>query len=351
MSRQRTTKKTDMPHRRWFEARATGERAAEVMIYDDIGMWGVRAKDFIDEVKALGDLDKITIGINSYGGEVFDGLAIYNFLNRQKGEVIIRVDGLAASIASVIAMAGDEIIMPENAMMMIHDPSGLVWGNAEDMRGMADVLDKMKGSLVSAYRDKSGMDDDEITQLMRDETWLDAADAKKRGLCDTVAKPVSITNRADLTERFSNVPAALACVDGPRGDPADPPASEDIMADDKKTPPADGVKPAELDADAITAEATAKANAYAGQVIALATMAQRAGYKNALVDAASFVASGKPMAEIQAHFLDKSVPKDREEIDNKVDASQPNKKATAKVPTIDTAKIYADRAAQAAGKV
>ncbi|HWL70421.1 MAG TPA: head maturation protease, ClpP-related [Geminicoccus sp.] len=310
-----------MAKRRWFEARATGERAAEVMIYDDIGMWGLRAKDFIEEVKALGDLDKITVGINSYGGEVFDGLAIYNFLNRQKGEVVIRVDGLAASIASVIAMAGDEIIMPENAMMMIHDPSGLVWGRADDMREMADVLDKMKGSLISAYRDKSGMEDEEIAQLMRNETWLDAADAKKRGLADTISKPVSITNRADLGDRFSNVPAALACVDGPRGESADPPASEDIMADDKKTPPADGAKPADL--DAAIAEATAKANARASQITALATMAHRAGYANAIADATALIASSKDMAEIQAHFLDKSARAEGEEIDNKHDASQP----------------------------
>ena len=151
--------------RSWYEFRAQA-RGAEIVIYDEIGAFGIPAKAFLNELKALGPVAELTVRINSPGGSVFDGVAIYNALKRHEARVTVWIDGIAASIASMIAMAGDEVVMPENAMLMLHDPSGLVMGTAADMRGMAEALDKMKAGMVAAYRDKSGRDDAEIETLM-----------------------------------------------------------------------------------------------------------------------------------------------------------------------------------------
>lgn len=196
----------------WFAMQPTAA-GAEILIFDYIGAWGITAKDFIDELKALGEVADITVRINSYGGEVFDGLAIHNALHRHQAQVTVMVDGIAASIASVIAMAGDLVVMPENAMMMVHDPSGLVIGTADDMRDLADALDKMKASLVSVYRAKTGLDDAEIEQIMADETWLTAAEAVEKGFADEVEGKVEmaamVTAASFDLSKFKNTPDGL----------------------------------------------------------------------------------------------------------------------------------------------
>jgi ATP-dependent Clp protease protease subunit len=138
---------------------------AEIVIYDEIGAFGIPAKALLDELKALGPVAELSVRINSPGGSVFDGVAIYNALKRHQAKVTVWIDGIAASIASMIAMAGDEVVMPENAMLVLHDPSGLVAGTAADMRATADALDKMAAAMVAAYRDKSGAGDTEIEAL------------------------------------------------------------------------------------------------------------------------------------------------------------------------------------------
>ena len=140
---------------------------------------------------------------------MFDGVAIYNALKRHDGRVTVLVDGIAASIASMIAMAGDEVVMPANAMLMLHDPSGVVMGTASDMRSMADALDKMKAGMVGAYRDKSDRDDAEIEALMQAETWLTAEEAIDLGLADRIEEPVRMAAHFDLS-RFQNPPPQLA---------------------------------------------------------------------------------------------------------------------------------------------
>ena len=153
--------------KRWYEFRAQTKGAAEIVIYDEIGAFGIPAKAFLDELKALGPVAELTVRINSPGGSVFDGVAIYNALKRHDAKITVWIDGIAASIASMIAMAGDEVVMPENAMLVLHDPSGLVAGTAADMRAMAEALDKMAAAMVAGYRDKSGAGDAEIAALMR----------------------------------------------------------------------------------------------------------------------------------------------------------------------------------------
>lgn len=191
----------------WYAIRARGT-GAEVAIYDEIGASGVSAKGFLAELGALPAGTPVDLRLNSPGGSVFDAVAIYNALKRHAGTVTVWIDGIAASAASYIAMAGDEIVMPENAFLMIHDPSGLAMGTAGDMRAMAEALDKIAGSLVRGYAAKSGKPDDEIAALMAAETWFDAADAVAAGFADRLADPVRMAARFDIG-RFRNTPPDL----------------------------------------------------------------------------------------------------------------------------------------------
>ena len=191
----------------WYTIRARTS-GTEVLIYDEIGAYGVTAKGFLAELGALPDDAAIDLRLNSPGGSVFDAVAIYNALKRHAGEITVWIDGIAASAASYIAMAGDTIVMPENAFLMIHDPLGLVMGTAEEMRSTAEALDKVKGSLIQGYAAKSGKPDDEIATLMAAETWLDAKDALDLGFIDRIAEPVKLTASFDVA-RFRNAPPDL----------------------------------------------------------------------------------------------------------------------------------------------
>jgi ATP-dependent Clp protease protease subunit len=215
--------------KRWYEFRAQA-KGAEIVIYDEIGAFGVSAKAFLDELKSLGPVAELTVRINSPGGSVFDGVAIYNALKRHDAAITVWIDGIAASIASMIAMAGDEVITPENAMLMLHDPSGLVMGTAADMRAMAEALDKMKAGMVAAYRDKSGRDDAEIESLMAAETWLSAEEALGLGLADRIEQPMKMAAHFDLS-RFRNPPPLLVALT------ATPSPQENDMSDSKKASP------------------------------------------------------------------------------------------------------------------
>lgn len=195
-------------NRTWFKITALADGEARVDIYDEIGAWGIRAVDFIKALKDLGPVARLSVHINSPGGEVFDGLAIYNNLKAHSAEVVVVVDGLAASAASVIAMAGDRVIMPANAMMMIHDPSGLVMGDADDMREMAGILEKISVSLASTYVSKSGMTPEDALKLMSEDTWLTAQEAVELGLADEVTDEIKIAAKFDLS-RYANAPKEL----------------------------------------------------------------------------------------------------------------------------------------------
>src|SRR5690606_37593629 len=134
----------------------------------DISWWGdeVTPKQFKEDLDALGDIDTLNVYINSPGGDVFAGQAIYSMLKRHKATINVYVDGLAASIASLIAMAGDKVIMPANAMMMVHNAWTFAFGNANDFRKLADDMDKIRDSMVVAYESRSALTTDEIIDLL-----------------------------------------------------------------------------------------------------------------------------------------------------------------------------------------
>jgi ATP-dependent protease ClpP protease subunit len=181
--------------RQWFRIEAKAGDAAEVFIYDEIGYWGTSAAEFAQQLAAL-DVKTINLRLNSPGGEVFEGVAIYNALKTHKATVNVSVDGLAASIASVIAMAGDTITVQRGAQMMIHDASGLAYGNAACMTQMADLLDKLSDTIAGFYAARAGGSLTSWRDTMRAETWFSPEEAVAAGLADVAAKDPAPENSA-----------------------------------------------------------------------------------------------------------------------------------------------------------
>lgn len=171
------------------------------------------AAGFRDALKSLGDVKTINLHINSPGGSVFEGIAIYNMLKQSKAHINVYVDGLAASIASVIAMSGDTIFMPSNAMMMIHNPWTFAMGNAQELRKQADDLDRITQSSVQCYLEKAGdkLDQKTLKDLMDDETWLTAQQAVDYGLADEVmgANKAAACVDKQYSKLFKHVPKQL----------------------------------------------------------------------------------------------------------------------------------------------
>lgn len=186
----------------WFRIENKKDDETDVYIYDEIGFWGTTAQDFATALQAV-DAKTINLHLNSPGGEVFDGVAIYNTLLDHKAKVIVYVDGLAASAASFIAQAGDEVIMGKGSTMMIHDASGLAWGNADELRDTAKILDQLSDTIAGLYADRAGGTSEEWRAIMKAEAWYNATEAVEAGLADKVSHTEEIdeepANRWDLT--------------------------------------------------------------------------------------------------------------------------------------------------------
>ena len=225
----RSSRPNGGPARSWYSIRAAANDTAEILIYDEIGYWGVTADDFVRELRSL-DAKNITLRLNSPGGDVFDGLAIYNALRSHPATIVTQIDGIAASMASVIAMAGDTVTAYDASFLMIHNPWGFVIGDYNDMRKMAAALEKTAGVLAHAYASKTGKSDDAMAALMDAETWFTAAEAAEIGLVDTVIEDgesaAAAAAKFDLSA-FGNVPASL------RG----------ASSDQHQDPPDNGIRP------------------------------------------------------------------------------------------------------------
>lgn len=188
----------------WFKVTAhdTGS-STRVDLYDEIGFWGVTAADFRDAMEGI-TTDRIDMHINSPGGDVFDGIAILNLLRAHPASVNVTVDGLAASAASFIAMAGDTVTMMPNSEMMIHDASGLCMGNATDMAEMAALLDRISNNIASVYASRGGKSAADWRTTMQSEQWYDADEAVAAGLADKVMElPAKKTPTADAAWNLS----------------------------------------------------------------------------------------------------------------------------------------------------
>lgn len=179
-------------------------------VYDEISWFGVSAEKFIQDLNSSA-AKTIHIRFNSPGGSVFDGTAMFNAIKSHKSKTVAHIDGLAASISSVIALAADEILMSQNAFFMIHEPWSLIIGNADMMREEAELLDKVGGVIAKTYMDKTGKSEADIKALMTAETWMTADEAKAMGFIDMVENGKEEKACATLFDLsvFANVPEKL----------------------------------------------------------------------------------------------------------------------------------------------
>lgn len=192
----------------WYSVLNRGAgKPVEILIYDEIGGFGISASELINLINAASS-QPILLRINSPGGSVFDGYAIYNALSRHAAGVEVEIEGIAASIASYIAMAGNPIRMAENALLMIHNPSMFVGGDEEEMRRAAEMLGKCKDSIIQAYAKKTGLSNTELSAMMDSETWFSADEAKAKGFIDEVSAPMKAAALFD-SSNFRNPPTAL----------------------------------------------------------------------------------------------------------------------------------------------
>ena len=174
----------------WNVMRNEEEKSAELILYGSIGHdedWDdISDKAFKQDIENLGDVENITLHINSPGGSVFSAVAIANTLKNHKAKVVANIDGLAASAATIITSACDVVRMPKNALFMIHNPITFAYGNNQDMEKTLDMLNKVKNSIIETYLYKANTDKETLSKLMNDETWMDAETAKEYGFIDEI---------------------------------------------------------------------------------------------------------------------------------------------------------------------
>jgi ATP-dependent Clp protease, protease subunit len=203
---------------RWApELKAAAEDGATISIYDQIGLdpWsgeGVTAKRIGGALRSIGAKD-VTVNVNSPGGDFFEGVAIYNLLKDHPGKVTVRVMGLAASAASVIAMAGDEVLMGDGAFLMIHNAWAVAVGNRNDMRQAADLLEPFDGAMAQVYSAKTGMKLDEVTRMMDAESWIGADQAVDLGFATGLMGSGDVTTDTNARQgkrALAMVEAAMA---------------------------------------------------------------------------------------------------------------------------------------------
>ncbi|WP_226648987.1 ClpP-like prohead protease/major capsid protein fusion protein [Microbulbifer variabilis] len=204
-----------MPKKSWYSITSAANKGeADIYLYDTIGYWGVTAKDFARDLKMLGNISKINLHINCPGGDVFDGTAIYNLLKDHKAEVETWIEGIAASMGSVIALAGDTVHIAENAYYMVHNPSAGVRGDERALEKTKNLLAKVKTTMIGLYASRTGMSDEEVSQVMDDETWYTGAEAVAAGFATdtTAAIEMASSFNGDLFNQFKNTPQAISAL-------------------------------------------------------------------------------------------------------------------------------------------
>lgn len=186
---------------------------ADVYIMDEIGGWGIDPKAFIDELNGLGQMKTLNIYINSPGGDVFDGMSIYNAIRMAKADTIkAHVTGLAASMASVVMLAASERVMYDGSMVMIHNPWSMIAGNQYDFEKEADILAKLTDQIVQIYVNATGSTEKDLRSWMDDETWMTEQEAIDRGFGtqkEEQKAAASIANDSPMLAHFKKTPAGI----------------------------------------------------------------------------------------------------------------------------------------------
>lgn len=188
---------------KWYNIQNKAGKSTDVYIFDEIGMWGVTAQNFISDIKDLKDTP-INLRINSLGGDVFDGLAIYNVIKKRTAKTTVYIEGIAASIATIIALGADEVVMSENSLFMIHNASGGAMGESKDLQKTAEVLNKITRQLAEVYESKTGLSQETIQDMMDEETCLNAQEAFELGFIDTISDAIKIAAKYDVS-KFKNI--------------------------------------------------------------------------------------------------------------------------------------------------
>lgn len=332
----------------------TAKKPAVLALDDEIGFWGTQAKDFRAALDAIPD-NALDVEINSPGGDVFAGLAMYNMLRTwaaQEGRAVTtRVTGVAASIASVIALAGDRREMPKNAFAMVHSVSSFAWGTADELREAAETTDKIQASLRNIYQDRMGIDEAKATEIMAKDTWLTAEECRDMGFATHLTDAVQAT--AKFSMERAELPEHVAAVFKAQADKTADPKQEDEPADDPKeddvpdTPEADQIvakaKTAGLEAYgplfAVACTSVAEAEtriASARQIVALCNVAGRPE------DAKAAIKNNTPIADVRT-ALATALAKDDTHIDTSRKAEgNPNPGGKAVASSKD---VFAKRAA------
>lgn len=219
----------------FYKITAKSAEEADISIYGDIGesMWGeetVSASNFKKELDDIGNVSTLNISIQSPGGSVFDGLAIYNMLKRHKAKKYVTIDGLAASAASFIAMAGDKITIPSNAFFMIHRASTFAFGTADDLLKGAELLQTIDTTLVDIYAERTKLPKKKIKEMMEAETWMNGKESVENGFADEVEKEKMIAAHFNL-DKYKNAPQNLmkACKTEEPEEPKAPAPAKELL--------------------------------------------------------------------------------------------------------------------------
>lgn len=242
--------------RGFYSMKAAAGGVAELIMYGDVG-WDFSAKQIATDLRAMGKITQLKAYIQSGGGDVIDGMAIYNILARWPCQKSICIESIAASMASVICMAFDTVIMPSNAFLMIHSNWGGAVGTAEDLREYADLLDKWRASMGKAYQDKAKgkLSEEQLAQFFKEDTWLSAQEAVALGLADQIIEPLQLAASIDTKrlQEYENMPDKLKALFAMQGNTSIP-APAPIAAPNAQLP-----APAPLAAqpDAATIQAAA----------------------------------------------------------------------------------------------
>lgn len=297
--------------RNWYLIQAAaGDKPATISIHDEIGYWGVNAKQFIADLRAI-EGDTINLEINSPGGSVTDAVAMFSALRASGKTINVKVLGIAASAASYIAMAGDKIVMPANTFMMVHNPLSYAYGNADDMREVADLLEKVGGSLLATYVKRSGKPEAEVKALLDAESYLTAAECLELGLCDEVIDEITAVASFDpdmlpehikaLFAKKPPVAAAPAPAAAPAAAPATQPVVDTAPLADQITALADGAGFAQHSADwslkFTKIEDVQAAIAAAREIKSLCAVAKKPESADA------FIKASKSVADVRAELL------------------------------------------------
>lgn len=282
--------------------------APEISVYDEIGMWGVTGKDYMDAFNALPGTDAV-LNINSPGGNVFDALLMYNGMKASGKNITVRIMGVAASAASLIAMAGTTIEMPENTFMMLHRPMTGAYGNEDELRSAADMVGTIGKSLQATYEKRSGQTPEAMAAVLSKDTWLSAQQCVDMGLADKVIPAVQATARFELDR--AGIPDNVMLVLKPApGAPAPAvqaalPFADQVKAQATAAGLGDYAAVFALDPAIATPEALTTALAEAREIVSLCTIVNKADAAKAAIEAR------KPLAEVRTALIAAKVEEDR----------------------------------------